>query len=303
MKKIASLLILVCVAVALAGCTGLSNVPSVSGAQRTDSESTPWQGLAAEKSAGAYPTPVPTSAPAPIADGSAGTIDTKIIKTAQVTIEVKDVTASTDALRMLAIQNGGYLSSSNFQRGYNDRLSATVVLRIPQAAFEKVVEDIKAAGIVKSASMSGEDVTEEYVDLEAQKTSYRNQLAQYNEIMKKAEKVEDVIRVQAQIDQVQTALNRLEGRMRYLNSRIDLSTITVYLQEPEPVGGETGHSFVSAINEGISGFFGMIDALIILFFTLLPVIILGGIAYWIHRWHKGKKKAEPVIVPDSSGKK
>ena len=69
--------------------------------------------------------------------------------------------------------------------------------------------------------------------------------------MKKAVKVEDVITVQQQIDRVQTELNRLEGRLKYLDGRIDLSTITVNLQEPEPVGGDTGHNFISTINEGI----------------------------------------------------
>jgi hypothetical protein len=111
--------------------------------------------------------------------------------------------------------------------------------------------------------------------------------------MKQSIKVEDIIRVQEQIDRVQTELNRLEGRLKYLNSRIDLSTITVNLQEPEPVGGDTGHNFVTTINEGIAGFFGMIDAIVIILFTLLPLIIIGGIGYGIYRW----KKVKQVVAP------
>jgi hypothetical protein len=153
---------------------------------------------------------------------------------------------------------------------------------------------VKSIGTVKSISTQGQDVTEEYVDLQAQITSYQNQLAQYNAIMKQSTKIEDIIKVQEQIDRVQTELNRLEGRLKYLNSRIDLSTITVSLQEPEPVGGDSGHNFVSTINEGIAGFFGMIDAIIIIFLALLPLIILGGIGYGIYRWRKGKK---PAAVP------
>jgi hypothetical protein len=177
------------------------------------------------------------------------------------------------------------------QKSYNDRMTGTVVMRIPQAEFENTLAGVKAIGSVKSASTQGEDVTEEYVDLVAQKTSYQNQLAQYNTIMKQSTKVEDIIKVQEQIDRVQTELNRLEGRLKYLNSRVDLSTITVNLQEPEPVGGETGHNFVTTINEGIAGFFGMIDAIIILFFTLLPLAVLGGIAWLVHRWNKGRSAA------------
>ncbi len=300
MKRVALALIILCIAVAFAGCTGFSkNSVTGSANQRAASvEADSWQGLAAEKGGAAYPIPSPVYSPGAAGSGHDETVNSKIIRTAQVTIEVKDVIASADALKDLAIQNGGYLSSSNFQTGYNNRRSATVVLRVPQSSFESVVEGIKKTGTVRSASTQAEDVTEKYIDLQAQKTSYQNQLAQYNVILKKADKVEDIIKVQAQIDQVQTSLDRLEGRIRYLNSRVDLSTITVYLQEPEPVGGETGHSFIAAVNEGISGFFGMIDALIVLCFTLLPIAIIGGAGFWVYRWRKGKAKGTPeTAVP------
>lgn len=236
--------------------------------------------------------PVPTSALSQSGSGT-GRIETKIIKTAYLSIEVKDVPGTIETLKNLASQKGGYLSSTNIQKNYNDRLSGSVIIRVPAAEFENTLTSVKAIGTVKSASTQGQDVTEEYVDLQAQKSSYQNQLAQYNEIMKKAVKVEDVITVQQQIDRVQTELNRLEGRLKYLDSRIDLSTITVNLQEPEPVGGETGHNFISTINEGISGFFGMIDAIIIILFTLLPLIIVGGVGYAIYRWRKGRKGSDP----------
>jgi hypothetical protein len=187
------------------------------------------------------------------------------------------------------VQKGGYLSSSSVQKNYNNQLYATVVLRVPQSEFESVMEGVKAVGTVKSVSTKGEDVTEEYVDLAARRIANQNQLTAYNRIMEKSEKVEDILKVQQQIERVQVELDRIEGRMRYLNSRIDLSTITVNLQEPEPVGGETGHSFISAINEGIAGFLGMIDAIIILLLTLLPLIVIGAAAYGIYRWKKSKK--------------
>jgi hypothetical protein len=109
--------------------------------------------------------------------------------------------------------------------------------------------------------------------------------------MKQSTRVEDIIKVQEQIDRVQTQLDRLNGRLSYLDNRIDISTITVYLEEPEPVGGQAGHDFVATINEGISGFLGMIDALIILAFTLLPLIVIGGIGYWGYQRYKNKKGA------------
>ena len=297
--KIIALLVVCIALVAAAGCTGLQ---STSVGQTSASQDTSNVRLSESKVAyGDSYAPVPQSAGAPAQSGSGtSAVDTKIIKTAFLTIEVKDVPGSVESLKNLATQKGGYISSTNIQKDYNNRLSGSVILRVPAAEFDTTLMGVRALGTVKSVSTQGQDVTEEYVDLQAQKDSYQNQLAQYNEIMKKAVKVEDVITVQQQIDRVQTELNRLEGRLKYLDSRIDLSTITVNLQEPEPVGGETGHNFVSTINEGIAGFFGMIDAIIIILFTLLPLIIVGGAGYAIYRWKKGRKSA---ARPELSEKK
>ena len=74
--------------------------------------------------------PVPTMVPTQSGPGTTG-IDTKIIKTAYLTIEVKDVPGAIETLRTLASQKGGYISSTNVQKNYNDRLSGSVILRVP----------------------------------------------------------------------------------------------------------------------------------------------------------------------------
>ena len=307
--KVIALLVVCMAVIAVAGCTSSSTGHSLqssspekiydSSGSRVTTAFIGEEGLSrSQNSAGIA---APAAAPMP-AYGSAGAgstvIETKIIRTADMTLEVNDVTSAVESLKALAATHGGYLSSTNIRENYNKQLSGTVVIRVPQASFDTAIAGTKALGSVKSISTSGEDVTEQYVDLQAQKTSYTNQLAQYNAIMKQSTKVEDIISVQEQIDRVQTELDRLNGRLKYLDSRIDLSTITVYLQEPQPVGGQAGHDFVSTINEGIAGFLGMIDALIILVFTLLPLIIIGGIGYWAYRWHKGKKGAAPATLEE-----
>jgi len=306
--KLIALIILLCCAVAATGCMGIGEnvVPGGNTYPSPGMTDRILNGLSEQKTSNIYATAVPTIAPqqsGSTANLPGAGIETKIIKTGQATIEVRDVVTSVDALKALAVQKGGYLSSSNLQKNYNNQLFATVVLRIPQSQFDSVMEGVKTVGTVKSVSTSGEDVTEEYVDLTARKVAYQNQLDAYNRIMAKGDKVEDILKVQQQIERVQVELDRIEGRMRYLNNRIDLSTITVNLQEPEPVGGETGHSFISAINEGINGFFGMIDVIIILIFTFLPLIIIGGAVYGIYRWRKGQKAGKPAAAPQQEEKK
>jgi hypothetical protein len=294
--KIIALLVVCMAMIAAAGCTGTQSTSTGRSSTPQDASN----GVLSEKAVYAGQAPVPVSTMVPVLSGpGTSSVDTKIIKTAYFTIEVKDVPGSVETLKTLASQKGGYISSTNIQKNYNNRLSGSVILRVPAQEFDATIAGVQAIGTVKSASTQGQDVTEEYVDLQAQKVSYQNQLAQYNEIMKRAVKVEDVITVQQQIDRVQTELNRLEGRLKYLDSQVDLSTITVSLEEPEPVGGDTGHNFVSTINEGIAGFFGMIDALIIIIFTLLPLVILGGAVYAVYRYRKSRKSAAPQEIPET----
>jgi hypothetical protein len=295
-------LLIVCIAVvAAAGCTSTFNGGDSKSIAPQEAVSNGIRSSASDAylgSTGSAPMLLPTMAPA--GPGGSG-IDTKIIKTAFLTLEVRDVTATVENLQSLAVQKGGYVSSTNIQKNYNDQLTGTIVIRVPAAEFDPALTGAKALGTVKSISTQGEDVTEQYVDVKAQISSYQNQLVQYNEIMKKAVKVQDIIDIQQQIDRVQTQLDQLNGRLKYLDNRIDLSTITVTLQEPEPVGGQGGHNFVAAINEGIAGFFGVIDAIIVLLLSLLPLIIIGGAGYGVYRVWKRNRPGKPA--PETIEKK
>ena len=257
--------------------------------------------------------PAPTYAPAQKIAGDQATaagnadqgVQTKIIKTGQVTLEVPQVPAAIDRVRDIAVSNGGYLSSSNvYTMSYaslkQERKRGSAMIRIPAEKFDTVMQALTPLGKVLSSMEQRSDVTEQYVDLTIQNESYHTQLDNYYRIMAKADKVEDIIKIQYQIDQVTLALNQVEGRLRYLNSQIDLSTITVTLQEPEPLGGETGYNIVTAINEGIAGFFGMISAIIILVFSLIPLVILAVIAYAVYRWYQKRKG---VSTPPADVKK
>jgi hypothetical protein len=277
--KRACLILLLLAGVAI--CAGCLNLPAEDRGLATG-DSSKYQ-----YSEGGEAVPAPMIASTPSAAFQYGT-DQKLIKTGSVRLEVKDVPGSVEALKEIALRHQGYLSSSSLSGDSSDRLSATVTVRVPSDAFDTAVTEIKALGILRSAAINAEDITEEYVDLQAQKGSLERQLEQYNRILEKTETVEDVLKTQVQIGRVQTELDRLEGRLRYLDNRIDLATITVFLQEPAPLGGDTGHSFISAVNSGIQGFLATIDGIIIAFFTLLPLIILAVLGYGIYRWRKGK---------------
>lgn len=293
MKYWMPLLLIACIAALLvAGCASTSGSSAQAPASSVHLESakdTSWGNSRLMYTA------VPTATPAPSYGSvpSPGT-DAKIIRTADVTVEIANVTGAADTLAGIAAGSGGYLSSASISTGYNDRLNGAVTLRVPAARFDNALSGVKGIGKVTYISVQSQDVTSEYVDTEAKITAYKNQLAQYNAILKTATEVKDVLAVQQQIDEVQTELDRATGQMKYLSNRIDYATISVSLQEPEPVGGRSGHDFVTAINNGIAGFFGVIDGLIVLVITVIPLLVIGGAAYAGYRYYR---KRHPARAP------
>ncbi len=181
------------------------------------------------------------------------------------------------------------MQSSSVNAGQNDQYSGTVTIRIPSAQFDSALVQVKKLGKIISTSISAEDVTEEYVDLTAQKTALTNQLDQYNHILTQAVNVSEILEVQKEVERVQIELDRITGRMKYMDSRISFSTITIRLSEPAQVVTASSYSFASVISEGISGFTATLVWLVVVVMTLLPVFIIGGILYLIYRRIKLQK--------------
>jgi hypothetical protein len=291
--KILVILIVCIAAVIAAGCTGTQDNSARSSVAPVPAESggaVPGYSTMALAGDGQVSGPLAVSTSVALADQ--GT-DTKIIKTADVSLQVDNVTGAAAAVETIGTSAGGYVSTTNIGTDYNGQPYGTVEIRIPATQFDSALSGVQAIGKVTSLSTQGQDVTEEYVDVQAQITAYQNQIAQYNVIMKNATDVTDVLAIQQQIDTVQTNLDRVTGQMKYLNSQIDYSTITVTLQEPAPVGGTQGHDFVTAVNEGIAGFYGVIDAIIVFVISIIPLLIIGGVAYAGYRFWKGRRPAQP----------
>lgn len=210
-------------------------------------------------------------------------IDQKIIRTADLQLEVGDVRNITTTIQSIAENAEGIVQSSSVNVGYNNQYSGVISIRIPSERFESVVQEIESLGKVLSSSTSADDVTEEYVDLAAQKNAQTNQLAQYNRILVQAVNVSEILEVQREIERVQVDLDRIEGRMKYLDSRVSLSTISVRLTEPARVTTSTGYSPASVISEGIEGFINTLVWLIVACMTFLPLILAGGAGYLIYK--------------------
>ena len=235
--------------------------------------------------------------------------DRKIIRNADLTIETESPTEGLRKITSIAEGHGGFVVTSEVK--HNDATgqskptqTVTVVARVPSSRFSEALEQIRSVGNrVIQEKVSGQDVSEEYLDIEARIRTKKALEAQFLEIMKQARKVSDALEVQTQLAEVRTEIERFEGRRRFLENQSALSTITTTLQMPAPLVAATTTGFSQSIKQA---FGDAVDtaASIILFviqavIVLIPIVLLVGLPAWIV-WRALRRrivltrKAEPV---------
>lgn len=151
-----------------------------------------------------------------------------IIKTGSLAMVVNNVNEALGKIAAFATNNKGFVVYSNVDE-HEFTPFGTITIRIPSEIFDKGVSELKQLGEVKSESVNGQDVTEEFVDLESQLKNLRAAESQFLEIMKKAVKIEDVLAVQRELTQIRAQIEQIQGRMKYLTESARLSTLTVTL--------------------------------------------------------------------------
>jgi hypothetical protein len=165
----------------------------------------------------APPVPVPARAEGPPVTSPARS-RAVLLYTAQVTMAVFDVQPGLRAIEALAREVGGYPA----------RQSANgITIRIPAARFDETLERLEKLGDVTARQVEAEDVTAEYVDLEMRLKNARSVRARLEQLLAQAAKVADAIAIERELERVGGDIERLEGRLRYLQDRAQLSTITV----------------------------------------------------------------------------
>jgi hypothetical protein len=203
----------------------------------------------------------------------------KIIQRASLSIEVEDFKASSDALILILERSGGFVSDSYSYVTDTGHKRGDITLRVPAHEFLSVITEIEQIGTVKSEQISGEDVTEEYIDLTARLNNSERQEQRLLEILDMANNTKEVLEVEREIWRVRDDIERLTGRINYLDNRVELATISVSLYEPEPITHSWG--IRDAFRAAFEGFVSVIRGLIIAVGYVLPLLILVGFAWLI----------------------
>lgn len=227
----------------------------------------------------------------------------KIITDAQVEIEVEQngFEAAFAQAVLIADRYGGYIISSNSWGGGDDDTlkSGVIAIRVPSASFDKALTDAGKLGTVKNREISTEDVTAEYVDLQARITNAKAHVQSILALMAKAETVEEILRVQQVLTAAQQELEQLQGRQRYLDEHTGYSTLTMSIYESgSVVTTSEDWGVVAALKDGLENIVGVFNAIIRGLGVLVPVlvvlVIVALIVYFVWRTAARRRRRRRV---------
>jgi len=240
--------------------------------------------------------------------------DRRIIRNADITIEVPSTTDAQHRVTSIAEAHGGFVVTSEAkQRESNDPAQRTLdiklVVRVPSNQFGSAFDEIrKLAGNTPAEQVTSQDVTEDFIDLEARIKTQKALEVQFLEIMRQAHKIEDALEVQRQIAEVRTEIEKLEGRKRFLENRSSLSTINVNIQTPKPVITVTQTGFSHSLREAVSDSITLASDMVLFaarfvimmapvcLFVLLPMALA---ARYLVRRAKRMRLAQALATPNA----
>ncbi len=225
----------------------------------------------------------------------------KIIRNADLSLEAASPEEVQQKITAIAESKGGFViesqqSSSDVK--VNVRDVVTMTLRVPAGKFAESLDEIrKTASRVIVETVKGEDVTEEFVDIEARLKAERALEQQFLEIMKRANSVEDALKVQAQLGSVRSEIERIEGRKKFLENQASLSTIKVKIQAPTAISASSAGFFYrlgESLNTGVDFALSFILGLVTLVIAVLPFALFIVLPIYMVVRYAVRKRTKPA---------
>lgn len=217
--------------------------------------------------------------------------DKKIIKTAHVTLELKDYTAYNNAIHTKLKAYGAYVSQEQ-QNQTDQQITNEIAIKVPVDKFDELMNSLSGDGIkVLEKNISTEDVTGEIVDIKARMEAKKQVREQYLGLLKQAHNMKDILEVQGEINAIQEDIESAAGRAGYLTHASAYSTVNLkYFQY---LNGVTAHdtepTFFSELSEAFKDGTSVISNLLLFIISIWPLLIAGVLlTVYFKKWRVRK---------------
>ena len=274
-RRFLVLILVVAVAViAVTGCAKRSAVSPELGAATSD-------GVVKGLPAGTPGTQSSAPAPKTATDQQAAT-DRKIIFNASLSLDVIDAEKALNDCEILVAKYGGFVAQSSLQKS-DTQVLATAVLRVPAARVTELMNGLAGLGTITSRNSGSDDVTSQYIDIQARLKVLRAEEVQLVGFLKKATNIKDMLAVQEQLRTVRTQIEQYEGQQRYMDNATSLATVTVQLAQTTEVF-VAPRGFGSAFVQSLARFGHGLAAFWTWFGGSVVFIAFYGLLIWALAW-------------------
>ena len=207
--------------------------------------------------------------------------DKKIIKTAVLKLEVKDFKSYVDIVHKAAKQYGGYVANEE-QKESDGKIESTISIKVPVEQFESIMTQLPGAEKIIEKKITTEDVTGEVVDTKSRLQAKEQMRLKYMEFLRQSKNMEDVLKVQSEINDIQEEIESASGRINYLSHQSSYSTINLIFYQPLPgyVPADKSPGFSVRIIDAFKTGLSFITEIFIGLISIWPIFIVI-IVIWI----------------------
>lgn len=226
----------------------------------------------------------PTEQPAP----QSTIIDRKLIRNGHLEFKTDDVKKAKAEIEKISKELNGYISDET-ENNYDARVQYNQTIRVPADQFDALIASIeKLADKVENKGINTQDVTEEFIDVEARLKTKKELEARYSEILKQAKTVSDIISIESQIANVRAEIESMTGRLNYLKNQVSFSTLNVSYYQVLGTDFGFASKFVQSLKDGWDNLLSFLIGLVSFWPFVLGIAAL--IFWWIKR-RRAKQKS------------
>lgn len=213
--------------------------------------------------------------------------DRKLIKEGNVEFETTDLAATRERIREALAKHKGYISADNEYKSPG-RITHTLTVRVPSAAFDIfLTEATEGVSHFDQKHINVQDVTEEYLDVEARIKTKKELEARYLDLLKLAKSVPEMMEIERQLSDLRSQIESIEGRLKYLDKSVNYSTLIMTFYEQVPKSIAFGQKFKHGFRNGWDNLIWFMIGLV----NIWPFVVLGGLLWWVLRRYIRKKKS------------
>ncbi|MDG2431859.1 DUF4349 domain-containing protein [Flavobacterium sp.] len=223
-------------------------------------------------------------------DGSQS-IEQKIIKEANLRFETSELESTYNQIVTNTKEAGGTIQNDSEGKDYGS-IYKKLIIRVPNQNFDVFIKNIsKGVAYFENKEITAQDVTAEYIDIDARIKAKKSLENRYIELLNKANKVSEMLEIEKELATIREEIEAKQGELNYLQSRISESTITIYFYKNVAADGGVTNSYGSKIWNAITSGFNSLSSFLIALLSIWPfLIILTTIIYFIRKKIKQKNK-------------